>query len=98
MLPGGDKVLPGGDQVLPGVTSCDQVKCFGITGDAKTMFWHDRSCKTVFWRDGISVLALRELKKQRFGMTGVPEIVFLCTGVAKTVFWHDGSCKNSVLA
>ena len=45
MLPGGDQVLPGGDQVLPGVTSCDQVKCFGVTGVAKTVFWLDGSAR-----------------------------------------------------
>ena len=35
-----------------------------------------------------SVLALRELQKKCFGMTGVPEIVF----------WRSGAGKTSVLA
>ena len=55
------------------------------------MFWRDWSARN-------SVLALRELQKQCFGMTGVPEIVFWRCGSCKTVFWRDESARNSVLA
>ena len=58
------------------MTSCDQFKCFGVTGVAKTVFWGDRSAIN-------SVLALRESQKQCFGVTEVAKAVFWHDGSAR---------------